>query len=68
MDEILLDAESLFGSGQLENAMEKFICGLQILFKYIKPPHIEIIKVQQRLRICMIHMGNRCFNYKMELL
>ncbi|KAG5899711.1 hypothetical protein JTB14_030102 [Gonioctena quinquepunctata] len=66
LDEILPEAETLFGLGQFDNAMKIFIKGLEILFKYTKPPHPEIIKVQQRIRICMIHLGNKACNYKAE--
>ncbi|CAH1153779.1 unnamed protein product [Phaedon cochleariae] len=67
LDEILPEAENLFSDGQFDNAMKKFIKGLDILFKYTKPPHPEIIKVQQRIRICMIHSGNKACDYKIDL-
>ncbi|CAG9855188.1 unnamed protein product [Phyllotreta striolata] len=68
LDEILPEAENLFKLGQLQAAMKKFISGLEILFKFTKPPHPEIIKVQQRIRSCMVHLGNKAFDYKTDLL
>ncbi|XP_018578853.1 SET and MYND domain-containing protein 4-like [Anoplophora glabripennis] len=67
LDDILPVAEALFGLNQFEKAMRKFINGLEILYKYTKPPHPEIIKIQQRIRVCMIHMGNKACDYKVNL-
>ncbi|VEN41070.1 unnamed protein product [Callosobruchus maculatus] len=64
LDEILPEAEELFGKGDLDNAMRKFLQGLEILYKYTRPPHPEIIKVQHRIRVCMIHKGNKSYDYK----
>nr|CAH7730447.1 unnamed protein product [Callosobruchus chinensis] len=64
LDEILPEAEELFGKGDLDNAMRKFLQGLEVLYKYTRPPHPEIIKVQHRIRVCMIHKGNKSYNYK----
>ncbi|XP_056645073.1 SET and MYND domain-containing protein DDB_G0273589-like [Diorhabda sublineata] len=67
LDTILPEAENLFCSEQLKSAMEKFLQGLNILFEYTRSPHPEIIKVQQRIRNCMIHMGNKRYNYKFDI-
>ncbi|KAJ8923754.1 hypothetical protein NQ315_010335 [Exocentrus adspersus] len=67
LDDILPVAEALYSSNQIEKAMKKFISGLEILYKHTKPPHPEIIKIQQRIRTCMIHLGNKGCDYKTDL-
>ncbi|KAJ8951452.1 hypothetical protein NQ318_006883 [Aromia moschata] len=67
LDEILPLAEALYGTGQFESAMKKFIEGLEILYKFMSPPHPEMIKIQQRIRVCMVHLGNKSCAYKVKL-
>ncbi|CAG9765419.1 unnamed protein product [Ceutorhynchus assimilis] len=64
LEEILPEAEYQLSIHQFENALKKFVQALDILYKYSRPPHPEIIKVQQRVRICMLHFGNKSYDYK----
>ncbi|XP_050308139.1 SET and MYND domain-containing protein 4-like [Anthonomus grandis grandis] len=66
LEEILPEAEHQLSMKHFENALKKFVQALEILFKYSRPPHPEIIKIQQRMRICMLHFGNKAFDYKPE--
>ncbi|KAF7268904.1 hypothetical protein GWI33_018006 [Rhynchophorus ferrugineus] len=64
LEEILPEAEDLLKMLHFENASKLFFEALKILFKYSRPPHPDIIKVQQRVSICLLHFGNKSFDYK----
>ncbi|XP_066138308.1 SET and MYND domain-containing protein 4-like [Euwallacea fornicatus] len=66
LDKILYDAEHHLSLNQIENALKKFVQALEILYKYSRPPHPEIIKVQRRICACMLHFGNKAFDYKIN--
>ncbi|XP_060525878.1 SET and MYND domain-containing protein 4-like [Cylas formicarius] len=64
LEQILPEAEHLLSTGQIKNATGRFVQALELLFKYSRAPHPDIVKVQQRLRMCLLHYGNRSCNYK----
>ncbi|XP_050519109.1 SET and MYND domain-containing protein 4 [Diabrotica virgifera virgifera] len=67
LEELLPEAENFYTTGNLKSALNKFIQALEVLYKHTSPPHPEIIKIQQRMRNCIIHMGNKACGYKMKL-
>ncbi|KAL1488424.1 hypothetical protein ABEB36_014897 [Hypothenemus hampei] len=67
LEEILPEAESQLSGHHFENALKKFAKALEILYKYSKPPHPDIVKIQLRARICMLHFGNKAYSYEIKL-
>lgn len=63
LDQILPEAEHQLSLNQFNNALKKFTEALDVLYKFSRPPHPEIIKVQQRVRVCMLHFGNKSYDY-----
>lgn len=39
-------------------ASEYFFNALRLYYQHIIPPHPDIIQIQQRLRECLVHLGN----------
>uniref|UniRef100_A0AAR5PKL8 Protein-lysine N-methyltransferase SMYD4 n=2 Tax=Dendroctonus ponderosae TaxID=77166 RepID=A0AAR5PKL8_DENPD len=68
LEEILPEAEHKLGAAHFEVALRKFAEALDVLFQFSSPPHPEIIKVQQRMRDCMVHFGNKAFDYKPHIM
>lgn len=64
MERILPDAEEFYKKGRYEAAAEMYIKAINVYYKYSAPPFPELVKVQQRLRSCMVHGGNKCYGYK----
>lgn len=64
LESILPDAEELYKHGCYNNAANMFIKAIEIYYKYSAPPFPELVKVQQRLRSCMVHDGNKESDYK----
>ncbi|KAK9890407.1 hypothetical protein WA026_010497 [Henosepilachna vigintioctopunctata] len=60
---ILPNAEQLYENGNYPEAIKLYLEALNILFKYLRPPCPDMVKVQQRLRTCFVHYGNKSFDY-----
>lgn len=58
------DAETSFLMGNFEKAIVLYCEILKLFDKYLAPPYPDLIKVQQRVRICMLHNGNAELKYK----
>lgn len=58
------DAERSFMTGNFEKSVGLYCEILKIYYKYLAPPFPDLIKVQQRLRTCMLHDGNKELQYK----
>lgn len=59
MDSLTINAEGEFMKKDFEKACEIYCEALKIYCTHLAPPHPDIIKVQQRLRTCMLFYGNK---------
>ncbi|KAL3290275.1 hypothetical protein HHI36_023623 [Cryptolaemus montrouzieri] len=60
---ILPNAEHFYGNGHYPEAIKLYINALKILHRFLKPPCPDMVKIQQRLRTCFIHYGNKSLEY-----
>ncbi|XP_030752090.1 SET and MYND domain-containing protein DDB_G0284059-like isoform X1 [Sitophilus oryzae] len=67
LEEILPEAEHLLSLHQFDNASKKFFEALELLYKYSRAPHPDFVKVQQRIRVCLLHFGNKAYDYEPKL-
>ncbi|XP_044752268.1 SET and MYND domain-containing protein 4-like [Coccinella septempunctata] len=66
LEEILPNAEEFYLNGQFREAISLFLQALKILYDNLKPPCPDMIKIQQRLRTCFVHYGNRMVGYEVK--
>ncbi|KAF5303889.1 hypothetical protein FQR65_LT08083 [Abscondita terminalis] len=63
LEHILPKAEELYKRSNYQKAMELFLRAMKIYSKNTVPPFPDWIKVQQRLRTCIVSFGNKCVTY-----
>lgn len=44
-----------------EISSEQFIKALKVYYKYVIPPHPDIVQLHQRLKECLAHLGNKSY-------
>ncbi|GJQ67089.1 hypothetical protein Trydic_g21970 [Trypoxylus dichotomus] len=64
LDRMTHDAERSFMTGNFEKSIVLYCEILKIYYKYLAPPFPDLVKVQQRMRTCMLHDGNKELQYK----
>ncbi|KAK4871558.1 hypothetical protein RN001_015682 [Aquatica leii] len=63
LENILPKAEELYKINNYEKAMELYLRAMNIYSKNTVPPFPDWVKVQQRLRTCIVSFGNKCIDY-----
>ncbi|XP_022915488.1 SET and MYND domain-containing protein 4-like [Onthophagus taurus] len=64
LDEFTTKAEDLFKQGDYEGAIVFYQTAMEFYHKHMVAPFKDMVKVQQRLRTCMVHDGNTQVLYK----
>ncbi|KRT79853.1 Anaphase-promoting complex subunit 3 protein [Oryctes borbonicus] len=64
LDRMTQDAEKSFITGNFEKSIVLYCEILKLYYKYLAPPFPDLVKVQQRMRTCMLHDGNKELQYK----
>ncbi|XP_018324993.1 SET and MYND domain-containing protein DDB_G0284059 [Agrilus planipennis] len=59
VDSYLNDGEAHFKRMEFKKAISYFLSAMKIYHLHTVPPFPDYIKVQQRLRTCIVHMGNK---------
>lgn len=64
LETLLAKAESFYENNDLTGAIKLFLQALNILYDNLKPPCPDMVKIQQRLKTCFVHYGNKMIDYK----